>query len=115
MRDKLLNSVKQVVEEELQRTYTEYGFGDFNSNHEAYAVIKEEIEEARIELDRAEQRLRWAWEIIKKNENPKESIEKIRLYGIYLACEAIQIAAVAEKYITSLKKQREDENHGNKI
>jgi hypothetical protein len=113
MRDKLLNTVKQAVAEELGRTYSEYGYSDFNSAHEGYAIIKEEIEEAEIELNRIKQKIGWAWESIKSNENPDDAIDSIKRYGTYLACEAIQIAAMAEKYRSSLNKRKEEKGNGN--
>jgi hypothetical protein len=106
MRDKLLNTVKQAVKEELVRTYSEYGYSDFNSPHEGYAIIKEEVEEAEIELNRVKQKIAWAWEAIKSNENHEDAIDSIKRYGTYLACEAIQIAAMAEKHRTLFNKQK---------
>jgi hypothetical protein len=104
MRDKLLNTVKQAVAEELERTYSEYGFGDFNSAHEGYAVIKEEVEEAEEELDRIKRKLNWVWGAVKRNEHPEDPIVLLNHYAELLACEAIQIAAMALKFDASLKK-----------
>jgi hypothetical protein len=115
MRDKLLNTVKQAVIEELERTYSEYGYSEFNSAHEGYAIIKEEVEEAEVELNRIKQMFAWAWETIKINGNPNDKMDSIKKCGIYLACEAIQIAAMAEKYRSSLNKLKEEKGNGNKI
>jgi hypothetical protein len=104
MRDKLLNTVKQAVAEELERTYAEYGYGNFNSAHEGYAIIKEEVEKSEEELDRIKRKLNWIWGAVKRNEYPEDPIVLLNHYAELLACEAIQIAAMALKFDASLKK-----------
>jgi nucleoid-associated protein YejK len=113
--DKVLEAVKKAVEEELERSYSEYGFGNFSSGHEGYAVIKEEVEEAEDELERVKKKLNWLWSAVRRNEYPEEALLLLGHYAQLLACEAIQIAAMAVKYRTSLKTTKEDEDHGNKI
>lgn len=71
----------------------------FHSTHEGYAVLKEEIEEARGELAETEVCLDMLWEHVKKD-SPKayEYAERIEQYALRLAAEAIQVAAMAEKF-----------------
>lgn len=57
-------------------------YGPFNSSHEAYAVLKEEIDEA--------------WDIIKKK--TKTTNDKLDL-----RIELIQVAAVALRFATEIK------------
>jgi NTP pyrophosphatase (non-canonical NTP hydrolase) len=54
-------------------------FSPFNSEHEGYAVIKEEVDEL--------------WEAIKRNKTTTE-LDRMK--------EAIRVAAMAVKYVTSL-------------
>lgn len=99
MRDKLLKTVQSVVGEELNRTYLEYGNKDFNSLHEGYAVLKEEIEEAEEELQRINGKFNAVWGAVRRDEFPKESIHLLKHHAELLACEAIQVAAVAQKFM----------------
>ena len=74
----------------------------FHSTHEGYAVLKEEIEEAKQALDEAEACLEMVWACIKKD-RPRafEYAEHIEKHAIHLAAEAIQVAAMARKFIDS--------------
>ncbi len=66
------DQVVQAVYEELRRATDK--FGKFNSPHEGYAVLKEEVDEL--------------WDAIKDNASPQRQRE-----------EAIQVAAMAIRYI----------------
>lgn len=66
------------VEEELERAVTE--FSPFNSPHEGYAVLKEEVDEL--------------WDEI-KNQYSVRTIENMRK-------EAMQIAAMAIRFMSDL-------------
>lgn len=76
------------VETEIQKAESNYG--NFNSTHEAYAVLKEEVDEL--------------WDIIKKNTE--------RTYGTAewktkaLVPELIQIAAIAIRTANELKQNK---------
>lgn len=75
-------------------------FGPFNSEHEGYAVLLEEVEELKINCDNIESYLRdfW-WEI--KFDNAEEFrfiIDKIKNNAINAALEAIQVAAMCDKF-----------------
>lgn len=73
----------------------------FNSEHEGYAVLLEEVEETSYELDEMMTCLRMLWECI-KHDNPRsqEFAGKIAKHAMHLAAEAIQVAAMAEKFKT---------------
>lgn len=71
----------------------------YNSIHEGYAVLKEEIEEAAEEMERTKNLLAEIWQNC-RNDEVKEfmgNAKKMNLYALYLMQEACQIAAVAEK------------------
>ncbi|HEY5586732.1 MAG TPA: hypothetical protein VIK78_19860, partial [Ruminiclostridium sp.] len=71
----------------------------FNSTHEGYAILKEEIEEAGDDLKRIELNLSQVWDCIKKNSVITYfQIDQIEAYAKHLACEALQVAAMARKY-----------------
>ena len=71
--------------------------GTFNSDHEAYAVLKEEVEEASEELDYIDASMVLMWGDIREDKDITERAERIHQYSISLIQEAVQIAAVALK------------------
>lgn len=75
----------------------------FASLHEAYAVICEEVDEAREECDEVEKFMALAWKQVRKD-NPKltlEHISRVKDAAIRLAEEAVQVAAMCDKAIMS--------------
>jgi hypothetical protein len=104
MRDKLLKTVQSDIQEELIRTSQEYGYKPFNSTHEGYAVLKEEVEESEEELERIKSKLNIVWGAVRRDEFPSESIHLLKLHAELLACEAIQVAAMAQKFINLADK-----------
>ena len=73
----------------------------FKSNHEAYAVILEEMEECQAEYLRMQQYLQQLWGCIKENQDDLHCFltGKIKEAAIDLACEAVQVAAMCSKYL----------------
>ena len=70
----------------------------FASQHEGYAVILEEIEEARAQINALEQHFGYAWDTIKHDSNAKERVEMCKHFAVWAACELIQVAAMCEKF-----------------
>jgi len=89
--------------EELERANKEFQ-PKFNSTHEAYAVLKEEVEEAEAELKNVKMMLEDCWFDIKRNTTPNRNIIAIKNCAINLSAEAIQVAAMAQKFIDSFEK-----------
>ena len=79
MNDQLLEGIAEAMVEEYKRAVEKYGFPEFHSYHEGYAVIKEELDEL--------------WEEIKKY--PKQNNKN--LYK-----ESIQIGAMAIRFVYDL-------------
>lgn len=71
----------------------------FASPHEGYAVLLEEVEEAGQALEELSVCLRMMWEHI-KCDSPKvyDYASRITQHAMHLAAEAIQVAAMAEKF-----------------
>lgn len=103
----LIEDVKTLSLMELERADSK--FGPFNSAHEGYAVIKEEIEETKEEFVRVENRLDHLWDSIKENEVNFNNAISIENYAIRLAAEAIQVAAMARKF--RMLEGKENENN----
>jgi len=83
-------------------------FGEtYASKHEAWAVLKEEVEEARFEQDTIEDKLDNIWQLIRYNSpvmgiTGRDYLIQIKDHAEALACEAVQVAAVCNKYLATL-------------
>ena len=97
--EKAKDSISQAVAYELQNIVNNHGVF-YASEHEAYAVLKEEIEEAAECLDVVNKNLAYVWALIKDNHIQKgfAAIEETKQYAIALAEEATQVAAVCERF-----------------
>lgn len=98
----LLKSIEALTGEELARSYEK--FPKFNSPHEGYAVIKEEVEEHADDTKNIEYELEKLWHYTRINDSLMQIsyAENLRDCAIHAAAEAIQCAAMAQKYIDSL-------------
>lgn len=100
----LIESVKFLVNEEAERSMVNHPL--FNSTHEGYAVIKEEVEEAAEELENVNFSLSSIWRNVKINdkENAIKHAGCLKDFAIKLAAESIQVSAMAQKFIDSCSK-----------
>lgn len=110
--DAIKQKIYELTETELKAANEKFPL--FASSHEAYAVIFEEFDEAREELEMVEYSLDKFWTEVKENES--QEVKNKRLTRIYenavkLAVEAIQTAAMARKGILS-SYQKGDLAHG---
>jgi hypothetical protein len=110
--DAIKQKIYELTETELKAANEKFPL--FASSHEAYAVIFEEFDEAREELEMVEYSLDKFWTEVKENES--QEVKNKRLTRIYenavkLAVEAIQTAAMARKGILS-SYQKGDPVHG---
>ena len=96
MMTKLLKLVRPIVKKELEEANK--NFPMFHSSHEAYATLKEEIEEAGEELTDTESLLGYFWLQVKdddKNSDKLRTLNELKETAILCACESIQAAAMA--------------------
>lgn len=80
-------------------------YGDvYNSLHEGYAVLKEEVDEVRDQQIHIKNNIFDLWDKVKTNDVPaaKGDIEAIRKHAEKLALEAVQVCAVCEKLLKSI-------------
>ena len=102
-----MNAVKEDVEKLVQKELVSANqrFPMFRSYHEGAAVIFEEIEEAENEMSGVNRHFASTWYSVKQDERIKaySYINKLKNGAVNLACEAIQIAAMAQKFIDSQK------------
>lgn len=100
MMKKLIEEVKELIEREYGRASAQYGL-THHSDHEAYAVLLEELEEAKDEVRFCESAVQKFWEQIKKDVKCQpfklNSLELVYNNALMGACELIQVAAMAKK------------------
>lgn len=95
----LKNGVSQMMTDEFLRGIKNHGF--FTNAHEAWGVIEEEV----IEADREMHHLKGEMEVFKNavmcdsDTSTKRAAQEIKLKSMLLACEAIQVGAMAQKYL----------------
>lgn len=93
---KTMEGVKYLVQHELDMACEANGT-KFNSAHEAYAVIKEEVEELGAEIKLLESNLVYMWMDVKNNDEFGDRLAEIEKHSRQAACEAIQVASMARK------------------
>ena len=81
----------------------------FTNDHEAAAVIREELEELEEAVDLTRKRYHAYWMHIRNNEVIEENdLERIKEAAVCAAVEAIQVAAMAQKGIQSMKHENRE-------
>lgn len=94
------NNMNELVFKELNSANQQLPL--FQSPHEGYGVIKEEIEEVMDDLNVLLEVFANAWSGIKKNEPVFPQIQAVRELAKQIAVESIQVAAMCDKYNMSL-------------
>ena len=98
-------SIEQAVCYELQNIVKVHD-PTYHSPHEGYAVLLEEYQEAIEDTRFMSNRLECVWHAV-RNDDPKtllNNLGEVREFALALAEEAIQCAAVCEKFIESVKE-----------
>ena len=94
--------INKAVMTETQNAKENYG-DHYNSPHEGYAVLLEEVEEAADDLTYIKNNLAVLWQSIKTNDLKDTTLlTDIEGTAQMLALEAVQIAAVCTKFKESL-------------
>ncbi len=91
--------IKVLIEEELAEANKNYPL--FSSPHEAYGVIKEELEEVHEELVACKGLLDDIWHRIRNDWGTEELLKMTEAHAIYTIQEAIQVAAMCRKALNS--------------
>lgn len=92
----LISQLNELEKDERKRADQTHG-DRFSSNHEAYAVILEEVEEADFEESIFKDNFRSVWWNIKNDIEPKHNWT--HLHGVALRCcaEWLQVATMCKK------------------
>lgn len=97
--------IELLIAEELKEANKEHPL--FQSDHEAYAVIKEECEEAFDEIEAFKSQLSFIWYKVRKDSKTMEqNYHALKDAAIRLIQESIQVAAMADKAIQSGVQRR---------
>lgn len=102
MADVVELQVLDLIDKELE--YGKINHGLFKSKHEGYAVLLEEFEETKDELEALEIEINRIWDGVKCDKNAEEhqnACNNAFKYAVRVAIEAIQTAAMARKNIIS--------------
>ncbi len=82
-------------------------YDKFHSTHEAFAVLREEIEEASTEILEAMDNMNAMWINVKENRSIKNYSSRVEWNATFAASELIQVIAMARKLRKSLYPEEE--------
>ena len=91
------NDVRVLVGKELAAANER--FPQFHSAHEGYAVIQEEVDELKEDMDRINCRIASLRARVRFNNSCEELVSRIYDDAVNAACEAIQVAAMCKKFL----------------
>lgn len=93
------SKIEELVKFELHRADNKHG-ALLHSAHEAYAVLKEEIEELGESVEITESNMKFLWGFVKedKPELFKIPLNRIRAEAFNAVLEAIQVVAMVDKF-----------------
>lgn len=103
MMKKLYGEVENLAKKEYELASQNFGATN-NSSHESYAVLKEEMDEARDEDIQTGLWTERYWKAVKENDLEKqaECLKEVQLHALLAACEFIQTAAMAHKAMETI-------------
>ena len=96
--NELIDNLSEEVISEVERAKEEHE-EFFSSNHEAYAVLKEEIEETLVEIDNIITILDKVWEYVKLDSDIGGLALRMQKTALLCAAELIQVSGICEKII----------------
>ena len=91
------NDVRALVDKELAAANER--FPQFHSQHEGWAVIQEEADELKEDMDRINCRIASLRARVRFNNSCEELASRIFDDAVNAACEAIQVAAMCKKFL----------------
>ena len=105
----LESEVENLVQKELESANQK--FIVFHSDYEGAAVIFMELDNAKLQMVRTKERFENVWSFVKHESYSKELTMDLKHCAIELACSAIQVAAMAQKFIDSQKEREKSEGN----
>lgn len=100
-----MRGVDYLIENELDFASEEHG-ATFASMHEGAAVLAEEAQEAAEESEIIHRKFDYLWKEVRSDnsKSAREYAEDIASHAERLACEAIQVAAMALKFVDTVEE-----------
>ena len=109
--EKAQEHILSAIAKEKEAAISNHGY--FHSDHEFWAVLKEEVEElqdATSKINLISVFLSQIWDAIKEDKSPNNiDLSAIKLSAKNIAFEAIQVAAVIDKYLEGEKVQKRED------
>ena len=105
--EELIKSVVCAECEEYDRASVKFGAVN-NSDHESYAVLREEADEAVDVLEEVDNLTEAFFEMVKKNEEDEMKLDILNVIkhrAEEAAAESIQVAAMARKAIETIERR----------
>ena len=102
----LIKTVYGATERERRRAYSEYG--ELRSLNEAYGVLAEEMDEVDEEINRMVDEFSAVLRMIHHKDDLADTITNIHNHAKMAACECIQVAAVAKRFLDLIEKENHD-------
>lgn len=103
------NSIMNAIKAETEAACKIYG-PKYASEHEAYAVLKEEVEESQDEMERIQRKMEYLWLGRIRQQESKIFIasetKEIQHTARKLALEACQVAAVCQKFLVTIGEDK---------
>lgn len=97
------SEIKKLINKELDAMCEKHNQQKFNSLHEAYAVTKEEVEEADSDMQCVKIRLLNEWENVKRDDYTSQMFVKIKEKSIECIQELIQVSACCSKALRGVE------------
>lgn len=97
--DKLISDVKGLAKQEYGRASAKFGETN-NSDHESYAVLLEELEEAMVEVNEFQWQINKFWELVKSNDDDLRKyfrLLEMERRAAMAAAELVQVVAMVMK------------------
>ena len=104
--EKATECIEQAVCYELRNIVKKYG-STYNSEHEGYAVLLEEVQEACEDAEFMQDALKRLWTSIRQDELSNFELSQVRGFARALIEEAVQVTAVCERFMETVKKNTE--------
>ena len=115
MRVGLILQIDQIIKDELDAAKKKFPAN--NSRHESYAVLREEFEEMQDEERKLSNELDNIWDAVKKNTDPGvllKYLNRVQNISRQLAAEAVQTAAMIDKFIEYVNSEIDDKQETEK-
>lgn len=106
----LIELVGKVISSEYYAASIEHGQFN-NSDHESYAIIREEFEESQNEVHLTAESLSQFWSCVKLDADDSAKLQSLKCLehrATLAACELIQVAAMARKAMLTIHERRQD-------